>query len=61
MNAVELRNFRISLGLTQALLARKIGKSLRKISSYERGEAAVPKTVALACEALAERNRGNES
>lgn len=38
MNALEIRENRKRLGLTQKELAKKIGVSLKTISNYEKGE-----------------------
>jgi len=38
MNALEIKNRRRELGLTQADLAKKLGVSLKTVSNYENGE-----------------------
>jgi len=38
MNALEIKNKRKELGLTQADLAKKLGVSLKTVGNYENGE-----------------------
>ena len=38
MNALEIKEKRKKLGLTQDELAKKLGVSLKTISNYEKGE-----------------------
>lgn len=53
MTADGLRNFRKRLGLAQTALAAALGVSERALGRYELNYQPIPKTVALACSALA--------
>lgn len=63
MTPAEFRAARAALGMTQAELARALELTVRTIKGYERGAwddsrpAPIPRTVALALEALAARQR----
>lgn len=53
MTASDLKTWRHRLGLSQKAAAEAIGVSLRMYQYYESGEMVIPKTVALACAAVA--------
>lgn len=53
MTAAELKSWRLRLGLSQRAAAEALGVSLRMYQYYEAGQMAIPKTVALACAAVA--------
>lgn len=55
MAPAELRELRKRLELTQAQLGEALDLSRRRIVLYEGGNAPIPRTVALACEALLAR------
>ena len=47
MTKAEIKAERARLGISQGLMAQRIGVSLRTISYYEKGEVPVPKTIEL--------------
>lgn len=47
MTKAEIKAERARLGISQGLMAQRLGVSLRTISYYEKGEVPVPKTVEL--------------
>ena len=57
MRAEGIRAWRKRLRLTQTEAGAAIGMSLRQMQSYEAGEAVIPLTVELACEALERRHQ----
>ena len=57
--AAELRRWREALGLTQVAAAAEIGFSARTYQRIEHGVLNMPRRVALACEAIRRRRRGD--
>ena len=55
MTPADFRAWRKRLGLSQSGAAEALGISPRMVWSYENGEHPLPKTVALACEAVEAR------
>lgn len=53
MTAAILKSWRLRLGLSQKAAAEALGVSLRMLQYYESGDMPIPKTVALACAAVA--------
>ena len=51
MTKAEIKAERARLGISQGLMAQRIGVSLRTISYYEKGEVPVPKTIELLIQA----------
>ena len=61
MTRAELRAAREQLGLSQAAMAKRIGRSLRQYKAYELGEYPIPLVVVRAVEGLrAENPTGND-
>jgi transcriptional regulator with XRE-family HTH domain len=59
MTKEEFRAARLSLGLSQAELAKALGKSSRMIVHYEAGTVKVPKSVKLMMDKILKEN-GND-
>lgn len=55
MTPSELRRLREGLGLTQAALAAKVGRSARQVKRWEAGDALVPLLVEREVRRLAKR------
>ena len=53
MTAANFISWRHALGLSQAAAAKEIGISIRMLQYYEWGQAPIPRTVELACAAVA--------
>ena len=53
MSAESFKTWRARLGLSQQAAAEALGISKRMLIYYEQGQHAIPRTVALACAALA--------
>ena len=52
MTRVDLKEARATLGLSQAAMAKKIGRSVRHYKAYESGEYAIPLIVETAVKGL---------
>ncbi len=52
MTPAELCSARAALGLSQAAMAERIGRSLRQYKAYEWGEYPIPKIVEIAVKGL---------
>lgn len=60
MTHEELRKLRLTLDVTQAKMAEKLGVSLPMYSLYERGKAPMSKPVSMLAAQLITASRGNE-
>lgn len=45
MNTLDLKEFRLSKGLSQSALAKKLGKSVRAVQSWEQDVTPIPESV----------------
>lgn len=61
MTKDEFKAARKSLGLTQAELAKALGKSSRMIVHYEAGKVAVPNSVRLMMDMIKENTKGEQN
>jgi transcriptional regulator with XRE-family HTH domain len=61
MRAREFKQARARLGLSQAGLAKALGRTRLQVIRYEAGQAKVPTVVALAVEALEHRQQAASS
>jgi len=50
----QIRDWRARLSITQREAAERLGLSLRGYQKYESGEAAIPRSIELACAAIAQ-------
>ena len=53
MTPDDFRAWRQRLGLSQSRAAEALGMKIRQIQKYEAGEAAIPRSISLACKAIA--------
>jgi transcriptional regulator with XRE-family HTH domain len=54
MTPADLKAYRARMGFTQGTLAKKLGRHIRTIAGYERGQNTIPRVVELAVIKLAE-------
>jgi DNA-binding transcriptional regulator YiaG len=54
----EFRKIRLSLGLTQEALARRLGVKLETVSRWERGALMLPKIAQLAIKQVSAEDKG---